>query len=97
MRLQMQKTYGGDDRFKLTKDFEVSIKDANKSKAHISDIMLGALSKKEQEDFFSDKKLSKLKVIKDTGGYEDLEEGYIQWSHNIDLEKERSNALNILS
>ncbi len=47
MRLQLQKTYGGDDRFKLTEDFDVSIRDANKTKNHISDIMLGALNKRE--------------------------------------------------
>jgi len=28
MRLQLEKTYGGDDRFKLTDQFEVSFKDA---------------------------------------------------------------------
>lgn len=61
MRLQLEKTYGGDDRFKLTKDFEVSYKDANKSKSHIPDVMLGALSKREQEDFISDKKLGSIK------------------------------------
>jgi len=44
----MQKTFGGDERFKLTEDFDVSLKDANKSKSHISDVMLGALSKREQ-------------------------------------------------
>jgi hypothetical protein len=47
MRLQLEKTYGGDDRFKLTEDFNVSFKDANKVRAHVSDVMLGALSKRE--------------------------------------------------
>lgn len=59
--------------------------------------MLGALSKREQEDFISEAKLSKIERIKDTGGYESLEEGDIQWDHNIDLEIEKSNALNILA
>ena len=53
MRLQLEKTYGGDDRFKLTNDFEVSFKDANKAHRHVPDTMLGALSKREQEDFVS--------------------------------------------
>ena len=29
MRLQLEKTFGGDERFKLSKDFDVSLKDAN--------------------------------------------------------------------
>ena len=59
----MEKTFGGDDRFKLTNDFDVSLGDANQHKKHVPDIMLGALSKREQEDFFahkSDKKSSKV-------------------------------------
>jgi len=47
MRLQLQKTYKGDDRFRLTQDFDVSFRDANKFNAHVSDVMLGALSKRE--------------------------------------------------
>ena len=98
MRLQLEKTYGGDERFKLTSDFDVSFGDAKKTKSHIPDAMLGALSKREQEDFISDKKLGAIKQrTKDTGGYESLEEGDVKWDHDIDLEKERSNALNILS
>ena len=76
MRLQLQKTYGGDDRFKLTNEFEVSFKDANKAKRHIPDVMLGALSKREQEDFLSDAKLKKMdNIVRDTGGYNSLDEG----------------------
>ena len=39
-------------------------------------------------------------MAKDTGGYsslEDSENGEIHWKHAIDLEKERSAALNILA
>jgi hypothetical protein len=53
MRLQLEKSYGGDARFKLTEEFDVSLKDANKSHNHVSDVMLGALSKREQKDFFT--------------------------------------------
>ena len=103
MRLQLEKTFGGDDRFKLTNDFNVSLGDANKHKKHVPDIMLGALSKREQEDFFahkSDKKSSRVQI--NTGGYSSLDEdgedvGTIAWKHNLNLEKERSQALNILS
>ena len=97
MRLQLEKTYGGDERFKLTDEFKVSFKDANKAKRHIPDAMLGALSKREQQDFISDAKLQQIKRVKDTGGYDSLEEGNVEWKHNIDLEIERENALNILS
>ena len=95
----MEKTYHGDDRFKLSKDFDVSFKDANKSHSHVPDVMLGALSKMEIEEFISDKKLSKMNKIRvDTGGYNSLDEGeMIKWDHNIDLEKEKSNTLNLLA
>ena len=52
MRLQLEKTYGGDDRFKLTEDFEVSLKDANRGHTHVPDQMIGALSKTEFNAFF---------------------------------------------
>jgi len=61
--------------------------------------MLGALSKMEREEFISDIKLSKMNKIRvDTGGYNSLDEGeMIKWDHKIDLEKERSNTLNLLA
>ena len=52
----MEKSYGGDARFKLTEDFDVSLNDANKTHNHVSDVMLGGLSKREQQDFFSSSK-----------------------------------------
>ena len=97
MRLQLEKTYGGDERFKLTDQFEVSFKDANKAHRHIPDVMLGAMSKREQQDFVSDAKLRTMKVVKDTGGYDSLDEGDVKWKHKIDLDKERSSALSILA
>ena len=83
----------------MTKDFDVSFKDANTAHAHVPDIMLGAMSKMERDEFISDKKLEKINKIKiDTGGYNSLDEGdMIKWNHNLDLEKERSNTLNILA
>ena len=96
--MQLEKTYH-DDRFKLTKEFDVSFKDANVAHAHVPDVMLGALSKMEREEFISDIKLSKMNKIRvDTGGYNSLDEGdMIKWDHNLDLEKERSNTLNLLA
>jgi hypothetical protein len=100
MRLQLQKSYGGDSRFKLTEDFEVSLTDANRTKNHVSDVMLGGLSKREQQDFFNpDKKdgkeASKGDIQINTGGYSSLDEagddnGTIHWQHELNLEKERS-------
>lgn len=104
MRLQLQKSYGGDSRFKLTEDFDVSLTDANRTKNHVSDVMLGGLSKREQQDFFNPDKNndSKQDIAINTGGYDSLDEegeatGTIHWKHNLNLEKERSQALNILS
>mmetsp|Transcript_27030 Transcript_27030/g.41169 ORF Transcript_27030/g.41169 Transcript_27030/m.41169 type:complete len:121 (+) Transcript_27030:1-363(+) len=75
MRLQLQKTYGGDDRFKLTEDFDVSLKDANKSHTHVPDNMLGALSKTEFQHFFSkDAAQEGEEMPKNTGGYDSLED-----------------------
>ena len=34
---------------------------------------------------------------KDTGGYDSLDEGDVKWAHHLDLERERSNALNVLA
>jgi len=94
----LEKTYQ-DDRFKLTQDFDVSFKDANKAHAHVPDVMIGAMSKMERDEFISDRKLDKIVKIKvDTGGYNSLDEGdMIKWDHKLNLEKERSNTLNILA
>ena len=73
----MEKTYDGDSRFKLTPEFEISFKDANRTKSHINTgIVLGSMNKLEIDHFISDKKLNKIKKINiDTGGYESLDEG----------------------
>jgi len=61
--------------------------------------MIGAMSKMERDEFISDRKLDKIVKIKvDTGGYNSLDEGdMIKWDHKLNLEKERSNTLNILA
>ena len=66
MRLQMQKTYGDDDRFKLDEDFDVNFADANKVNAHIPDKLVGALNERELEGL-------KMKTKKEDKKY-DLEE-----------------------
>ena len=45
--MQLERTYGGDDRFKLGEDFDVGFKDANKAGAHISEAMLGGMDRRE--------------------------------------------------
>ena len=85
MRLQLEKTFGGDERFKLTKDFDVSLKDANAGKRHISEVMMGGLSKKEQKDFFEKK-----------NEHSDQESQDIEVGE-IDIEKEKNRALSILA
>ena len=51
MRLLMEKTYGGDSRFKLGQEFQVDYQDANRVKAHIPDQFMVSMTKKEREDF----------------------------------------------
>ena len=49
--MQLQKSYKGDDRFKLdqSKDFDVDVKEAAKVRKTLPSAMLGALSKREEE------------------------------------------------
>ena len=102
--MQLEKTYKGDDRFKLTEDFDVSFADANKGKRHMPDVMIGSLNKREQE--LLKKKVEhependNLKIQINNGGYESLddeENGEICWSHDINLDKEKEGAFHILS
>jgi len=51
----LQKTYKGDDRFKLDKDFGVEDEDVDKLPKNL----LGALSTKETQDLITDKRLKK--------------------------------------
>jgi hypothetical protein len=100
LRLQLEKTYKGDDRFKLTEDFDVSFADANRSKRHVPDIMMGGMSKREIESLFKSKGDDEEMVRRNTGGYESLDDsknGEICWEHGIDVEKEKEHALNVLS
>ncbi len=59
LRLQLQKTYKGDDRFKLDKNFTVE----TKSKHHLPDDLFGSLSKREKENLFHNKTTVKQKVV----------------------------------
>jgi len=48
--LQLQKSYKGDERFKLLEnDFNVDLKEAAKHRKQLPSAMLGALSKREEE------------------------------------------------
>ena len=60
--LQLQKTYKGDDRFKLDKDnFDIDMKEAVAHRKSLPQAMLGALSKRE-EDLLNEEGKSKKKV-----------------------------------
>ena len=50
LRMQLEKTYGGDDRFKLGADFNVGFQDANKAGAHVTETMLEAMDKRELDE-----------------------------------------------
>lgn len=106
--LQLQKTYQGDDRFHLNKDFDIDLK----RKKDLPQSMLGAMSKRETELLAEQPKkvsytalsASNLLVLQKSKyvSKEDLEDSLIaeggedKWDPEIDIESERSKLLNIL-
>lgn len=89
LRLQLQKTYKGDDRFKLDKGFSVE----TKSKHHLPDDLFGSLSKREKEGLFSNKIVKKEQKVRD----DDSDAENRQWDPEIDLAREKSKAFDILA
>ena len=47
--MQLQKTYRGDERFRLDDDFDINLKQATANRKSLPQNMLGALSKREEE------------------------------------------------
>ena len=47
--MQLQKTYRGDERFRLDDDFDINLKQAAANRKSLPQNMLGALSKREEE------------------------------------------------
>lgn len=90
LRLQLQKTYGGDDRFKLDENFKVDKSDA---KLMPSD-MFGAMSKKEKDELFKAKTMKSER--KEAQEYRSEDEG-IQWDPEIDMKKEKSKMFDVLA
>jgi hypothetical protein len=62
----LQKSYKGDERFKLStsKDFDIDLSDAKKTIKQLPSTMLGALSKREEDLLKEDKGEKKKKKVK---------------------------------
>ena len=90
LRLQLQKTYKGDERFKLDEGFRV---DKSDSKLMPAD-MFGAMSKREKESLFKTK--VKNPKSQPTENLSDDNEG-VQWDPELDLAKEKSKAFDVLA
>eukprot|EP00347_Sterkiella_histriomuscorum_P013534 403364343 len=87
--LQLQKTYKGDDRFQLTRDFDI---DKSKKKS-LPEAMLGAMNQLEF-DLLDDRIEKKPKKVKKEN--EEEQEDNIQWDPELNPDKEKINALMIL-
>lgn len=99
MLLQLQKSYRGDDRFRLDQDeFVVNPdKDRGFGKASLPDTMLGALSKREREALnLAGKKRKRSDEIKTETVADDLDTGLIQWDAELDMEKEKARLFGVL-
>jgi hypothetical protein len=98
--LQLQKTYKGDERFRLDEDegFDVDVK--NKKRA-LPQSFLGSLSKRE-EDLMKEKeaedgKKKKKRSREDLHPLEDADGTPLQWDHGLrNIDKEKSKSLAIL-
>lgn len=88
LRLQLQKTYKGDDRFKLDKNFTVE----TRSKHHLPDDLYGSLSKLERERLFKEKQNKKQQINE----YDSDAENRV-WDIDLNLAKEKSQAFDILA
>jgi hypothetical protein len=101
MLLQLQKSYKGDERFRLDNDdFAVNpLKDKGEfgGKVSLPDTMLGALSKREREVLnLGGKKHRDSNEIVQESRPDDLDEGLIQWDTELDMEREKAKLFGVL-
>ena len=96
--LQLQKTYKGDDRFKLDKDFVAD--DAKKLPAN----MIGSLSTREYELLMEKKRQPKKEGEQDQQfqtapkEYDALDDGEFEWEHELEtFNAEKSRTFSILA
>lgn len=88
LRLQLQKTYKGDERFKLDKNFTVE----TKSKHHLPDDLFGSLSKREKDNLFHNKR-----PVKQVTNEVDSDAENRKWDMDLDVAREKSKAFDILA
>lgn len=89
LRLQLQKTYKGDERFKLDENFKVDKSDAKLMPQE----MFGAMSKKEKQELFK----PKVKSLERKAQEQQSDDEGVQWDPEIDIKKERAKAFDILA
>ena len=96
MLLQLQKTYKGDARFKLNKDYDVD------QLKHLPSSMLGSLSTREYQDFITAKKQTKRDNAEvgqgETVERDPLDEGEFLWDTELgQMKSEKSKAFSVLA
>lgn len=87
LRLQLQKTYKGDERFKLDDGFKVDKAD----RKLMPELMFGGMSKREKDALFTVKPAR----VRDEVKKEDSDG--VQWDIDLDLAKEKAKAFDILA
>jgi hypothetical protein len=101
MLLQLQKSYKGDDRFRLDEDegFAVNpLKDKGVGgKIQLPEAMLGQLTKREREALTEvGKKRRRSSDIAMEKTVDELDTGEIQWDTELDMEKEKAKLFGVL-
>lgn len=89
LRLLLQKSYKGDDRFKLDKSFKIDT-----DKSLMPENLLGAISKHEKDSLFQ-KPASKAKPAATV--ITELDGGHQQWDPEFDPHAEKQKSFDILA
>ena len=99
--LQLQKSYKGDDRFRLdTDDFGVDVvkdKGEHGGKIALPETMLGSLSKRERDALGETGKKRKNSDVVMEAQKDDLDTGTIQWEPELDMEREKTRLFGVLA
>ena len=103
MLLQLQKSYKGDDRFKLDADdgFQVNpVKDKGLfgGKVQLPETMLGSLSKREQDVYREAIHGKRRRKSSDVAMPEQVEDEIetVKWEIDLNIEKEKAKAFGVL-
>ena len=101
MLLQLQKSYKGDDRFRLDEDEGFAVKPVQDKgfggKIQLPETMLGSMSKREREALNeAGKKRRRSSDIVMEKVVDELDTGTIQWDTELDVEKEKAKLFGVL-